>query len=61
MKTYGGNGGIASRPSGFTPEERTSSTCLVEGLVGTRALVDAVAKRKNSLSLPGIEPRSCSP
>jgi hypothetical protein len=56
MKTYWGSGGIAPRildlgtrwrcVVSFTPRERASSTHWIGGLVGSRAVLDAVVKRK---------------
>jgi hypothetical protein len=78
MKTFCGNegttpcilnlaalGGVewsASRLGRFFPEVSGTSTYLIEGWVGSRADMDAVAKIKEnpSLVLPGIEPRSSS-
>jgi hypothetical protein len=48
----------ASRLGRFTPKERAPGTHWVGGWVGPRAVLDAVVKRKNSQSLPGLEPRS---
>jgi hypothetical protein len=47
----------ASRP-GNTPGERTHFTHCTEGWVGPRTGLDTQAIGKNSLPLPGIEPRS---
>jgi hypothetical protein len=62
MKTYWGvevqlhallisalNGGewSASRPNRFTPRERASGIHWIGGWVGPRAVLEAVAKRKN--------------
>jgi hypothetical protein len=73
MKTYGGvevymhaflNSALdgaelsASNPGRFTSGERDFSTHWVGGWVGRRAGLDAVAKRKKSLLLPGIETQS---
>jgi len=37
---------LASRPGRFTPREGASGTPLIGGWVGTRAVLDAVVKRK---------------
>jgi len=42
----------ASRSGRFTPRERAR---LTQGIGGPRAVLDAVVKRKNSQSVPGIE------
>jgi hypothetical protein len=47
----------ASRLGRFTPRERAPGTHWIEAWVGLRAGLDAVGKKKNSLLLPGIEPR----
>jgi hypothetical protein len=44
----------ASRPSRFTPRERTPNTHWIGGWVGPRAGLDNVEKRK-FLTLPGLE------
>jgi hypothetical protein len=46
---------------GFTSGGKVPSTSWIEGWVGPRASLDAVAKGKIPSSLPGIEPRSSSP
>jgi hypothetical protein len=48
MKAYWGSGGIASRPGRFTPRERAPGTHWIGGWVGSRAVLDAVVKRKIS-------------
>jgi hypothetical protein len=45
----------ASRPDRFTPSERSPGTHWIGGWVGSRAVLDAVVKRKIP-SPPGIEP-----
>jgi hypothetical protein len=40
------------------PDERVSDTHWLGDRVGPGATLDAVAKRKICLALPGIEPRS---
>jgi hypothetical protein len=69
IKAYWGNGGIAhslisaldggewsaSRPGRFTPRERAPGTLWIGGLVGPRAVLDAVVKRKIPSPPPGIE------
>jgi len=51
----------ASRPRRFTPRGRAFWAQCIRGWVGPKADLDAVAKKKSSLSLPGIEPRASSP
>jgi hypothetical protein len=46
LKTFSESGGIASRPVRFTPRERARSAHWIGGLVGPRADLDAVVKRK---------------
>jgi hypothetical protein len=48
-----------SRPSRFTPGERTVFTHLIQGWVGHRAAMGAMEKRK-ILTLPGIETQPSS-
>jgi len=43
---------LVSRPGSFIPEERTPGTRWIGGWLDPTA----VAKRKQSLSLPGIQP-----
>jgi hypothetical protein len=50
----------ALRHGRFAPGERASGSHLIEGRMVSRAGLDAVAKRKMSLSLPGIELQSSS-
>jgi hypothetical protein len=50
----------ASRIGAFTPGEKAPCTHLIGGWVGPKVGLDAVAKRKKSLFLPGIEPLSSS-
>jgi hypothetical protein len=50
-----------SRPGLFTTEERTIGCQLDRKLGGLQRGLDAVAKRKISLPLPGIETRLYSP
>jgi hypothetical protein len=79
MKTYWRNGGIAScilltsvleggewsasRPGRFAPKERAPGTHWIGGWVGSRAVLDAVVKRKISIRAGNriLEPRSFSP
>jgi len=76
MTTYGGvevytqefinsalDGGewSASRPERSTPPERVAATHFIRGCVGPRISLDARAKRKNFVSMPGIEPSSFNP
>jgi hypothetical protein len=73
MNTYWGSGGkapfvltsaldggewYASRPGRFTPRERTPGTYLIGGLVGPRAVLDAVVKRKISIPRRESNPRT---
>jgi len=46
----------SSRPGRFIPGERTSGTRLIGDWVGPRVGLEAVAKRKEFVPLPGIEP-----
>jgi hypothetical protein len=46
----------ASRPRHFTCGERAPGAYRIGGWVGPRASLDAEAKRKKSVPLPGIEP-----
>jgi len=57
------NGGkwSASHPICFTLRERTPSTLWIGGWEGTKAGLDAVARRKKSQPLLGIKPLSSSP
>jgi len=41
-----------SRPGRFTPGEKSPGTHRIGGWVGTRAGLDAVAKRKNPIIAP---------
>jgi hypothetical protein len=54
----GGEWSVTPRPR-FTLGERTSGTHWIRGRVGLRTGLDT-ARGKNSLTLPGIEPRSSS-
>jgi hypothetical protein len=53
----------ASRPGRFTPTERAPGTHWIEGWVGSRAVLEAVAKRKipSPAGNRTLEPRSSSP
>jgi hypothetical protein len=51
----------ASRPDRFIPGESAPATHWIGVLVSPRASVDAVARRRKSIPLPGIEPRLPSP
>jgi len=46
--TVDGSDWSASGPSRFTTGERASGTCWIEGWVGLRDSLDAVAKRKSA-------------
>jgi hypothetical protein len=58
MKTYMGNGGIASRPGRFTPKERAPDTHWIGGWVGPKAILDAVVERKISSPRRDSNPRT---
>jgi hypothetical protein len=51
----GGCGPWSSRPGRFTPGNRTIGTIWI-GLVGPRVGLNAMAKRKEPLPLPGMDP-----
>jgi hypothetical protein len=51
-----GGGWSASRSGHFTPRERTPGTHWIGGLVGPRAVLNAMVKRKIPAPPPGIEP-----
>jgi hypothetical protein len=57
-----GSGGIASRPSRFTPRERTPGTPWIGGWAGSRAVLYAVVKKKIPAPIGNrtLEPRSSS-
>jgi hypothetical protein len=46
---------VASSPRHFTPGDRIPGTQWIGDWVGTRAIVDAIKKKKNILSFPGIQ------
>jgi len=54
--TLDGGRWSAARPGRLTPGDKDPGTHWIGGWVGPRAGLDAVAKRKKALSLPGIEP-----
>jgi hypothetical protein len=57
----GGGEWSAARPGRFISGETVDSTHWIGGCVDPRAGLDAVARRKMSLSMLGMEPQSSSP
>jgi hypothetical protein len=53
-----GNGGVASRLGRFTHRVRAPSTHWIGGWVGSRAVLDAVVKRKIPSPHPESKPRT---
>jgi len=56
-----GGGWSASRPGLITPGVKAPTTHWIGSCVDPTAGLDGVPKRRKSLPLPGIEPRSSSP
>jgi hypothetical protein len=59
--SLGGGEWSASRPSRFTPRERTPGTHWIGGLVDPRAILDAVVKGNIPSPLSGLEPPIIQP
>jgi len=58
---WGGREWSALRPCPFTPGERASGIHRIRGRVDPRASLDAEAKRKKILFLPGMKPQLSNP